>query len=120
MLTVINTTRHQQLVSCIKPAWHFWARLQGCFSLAWGQPWQGIHLQPCRSIHTLAMSRSLDVVFVDQDGYVLKWKTVKPWRLYFGGAKAWAALELPAGTCQAKQIGTGDRLIFMEQAGRAS
>jgi len=118
MLTVVNVSCNQLLATPVKPAFHFWARLQGSFGLAWGRPWQGLYLKPCQAIHTLGMRRALDVVFVDQDGMVLKWATVKPWRFYWGGRRASAALELKAGTCAAKRLSIGDRLLFREQTKR--
>ncbi len=115
MLTVINDSCHQLLAMPVKSACHFWSRLQGSFGLAWGRPWKGLYLKPCQAIHTLAMTHPLDVVFVDQAGMILKWATVKPWRVYWGGRRAWAALELAAGTCAAKQLAIGDRLLFKAQ-----
>jgi hypothetical protein len=53
----------------------------------------------------------IDVIFMDDDGRVLKViPNVRPYRLAFGGKHARQALELPALTVGRVEINLGDRL----------
>ena len=58
----------------------------------------GLLLDPCYSIHTFFMKFSIDAVFLDKEGKVVKiLRDLKPWRMswYYPGAKQ--VLELKAG-----------------------
>jgi uncharacterized protein len=65
-------------------------------------PGHGLILDPCRLIHTFMMRFALDVVFYDRAHRVTRAVAdVKPSRLAWGGWRATATLELPAGTLAA-------------------
>jgi uncharacterized membrane protein (UPF0127 family) len=67
-------------------------------------------IAPCNSIHTFFMRFAIDVVFTAKDGRVVKvYYGMPAWRVAFGW-KAFAAIELPAGTLQPSGTGPGDLL----------
>jgi uncharacterized membrane protein (UPF0127 family) len=75
----------------------FGARLIGLIgrsSLARGQ---GLLIEPCDAIHTLAMRFPIDVLFLDQDGCIVRIDhDVRPWRMRICPG-AHAVVELACG-----------------------
>lgn len=74
----------------------------------------GLALIPCNSIHTMFMAYSIDVVFIDKKGRILKViPEVKPWTMFAAAARAKTVLELPAGAAQSLNIEPGDICEFV-------
>ncbi|MBL7222830.1 MAG: M48 family metalloprotease [Candidatus Brocadiae bacterium] len=72
---------------------------------------EGIHLIPCRSIHTIKMKFAIDVVFLDKQMRVVDLRAdVKPGRPILLSRKAYSTLELAAGVIAARKIEVGDLL----------
>lgn len=70
----------------------------------------GLLLRPCRAIHTCFMRFSIDVLFIDGSGQVVKaCPDVRPWTLR-ACAAARAVVELPVGTIARSGTRTGDAL----------
>jgi uncharacterized protein len=68
-------------------------------------------IAPSNAIHTFFMRFDIDVAFVAKDGRVVKVRSaVPPWRMS-GALRAYAVVELPAGTLGRTETRTGDRLI---------
>ncbi len=75
-----------------------WSRLMGFMFKTIPQDYDGLLIDPCRSIHTFFMRFSLDVVFLSNKGLVVKIiRDLKPWRLTWIYLKADQVLELPTG-----------------------
>jgi uncharacterized membrane protein (UPF0127 family) len=71
---------------------------------------EALYLAPCASIHTFFMRYSIDVVFVDRSGCVLKLVSdLKPFRAA-SCRRAYGAVELAAGGAARHGIGEGGRL----------
>jgi uncharacterized membrane protein (UPF0127 family) len=74
---------------------------------------EGLHIEPCNSIHMFFMRFPIDVAFLDAGGRVVRAiHSIKPWRatkVYF---EAHSALELPAGTLVRTGVHEGDVLRF--------
>ena len=67
-------------------------------------------IAPCNAIHTFFMRFTIDVVFADRQGQVVKLcRTLKPWRIGIG-LRGFAAVELTAGSIDRCEIRPGDRL----------
>jgi hypothetical protein len=67
-------------------------------------------IAPSNAIHTFFMKFPIDVVFVARDGQVRKVRhAVAPWRMS-GCLRAYAVIELPAGTLREAGVEPGDRL----------
>jgi uncharacterized membrane protein (UPF0127 family) len=72
----------------------------------------GLALAPCSSVHTFFMRFPIDIVFVARDGRVLKIvERLGAWRIA-GSLRAFATIELPAGTLRAVGLVAGDRVII--------
>ena len=93
---------------------HFVARARGLLGCDAARYVDGVRLEPCRAIHTMGMSRSIDVVFVDEVGRVLRVAAeLPPWRVATH-ATARAVYELPAGAAARYGIGVGGRLALWQ------
>jgi uncharacterized membrane protein (UPF0127 family) len=69
-------------------------------------------IAPCSAVHTFFMKFPIDVVFVDRDGRILRIATsVPPWRVA-GSLRAFATIELAAGTAARAAMATGHRLTL--------
>jgi uncharacterized membrane protein (UPF0127 family) len=112
-LRVNNVTRDRLLSDRAERATSFMDRfvgLMGRRSLSFGE---GLHLEPCNSIHTFFMRIPIDVAFLDGDGVIVKqFPALPPWRATSVYLQARSVLELPAGTLQASGTQQGDRLTL--------
>lgn len=73
---------------------------------------EGLLLAPCASIHTFFMRYSIDLVYLDRNGCVVKLvPALPPWRLSMA-RRAHATLELPAGGALAAGLHPGRRVVF--------
>ncbi len=73
---------------------------------------EGIQIEPCNSIHTFFMRFSIDVLFVDRDGVVIRaFSAIPPWRLTRIYGKARSVIELPPGTLERCQTFEGDHIV---------
>ena len=75
-------------------------------------PGSAMIIAPCNAVHTFFMRFTIDVVFVDREGQVLKLcPHLRPWRIGVG-LGAFAAIELAAGSIDRSGIARGDRLAI--------
>jgi hypothetical protein len=71
----------------------------------------GLVFRRCSMIHTWFMRFAIDVLFVDQQGRVLRIvDTLAPFRFASGGWRTVTTIELPAGTLRHAGILVGDRV----------
>jgi len=76
----------------------FWKRSLGLMGKPGLAKGHGVLISPCRSIHTCFMKFPIDVVFLDHDNHPVKVaRGVKPWRIVWGGWKAYSVLEVQSG-----------------------
>ena len=76
----------------------------------------GMVLAPCFSIHTAFMRFPIDAAFVSRGGTVVKMvHELRAWRVATS-LRAYAVVELPAGTLRRRDVAAGDRLYFMRRA----
>ena len=95
-------------------------RRKGLLGRSGLDPASAIIIAPCFSIHTLFMRFDIDVIFVDEDGRVLKVvRDMTPWRIA-GYPTAHAVVELAAGGLRDRQINVGDRLYLLEPDGTSA
>lgn len=96
----------------------FVERARGLLGSSVARHCDGIRLEPCRAVHTMGMSRPIDVVFVDAAVRVLRVvPSLLPWRLA-AHPQARAVYELPAGTAAHFGIAVG-RNLGLWQEGRS-
>lgn len=110
---VTNETRQRLLADRAERATSFLQRFKGLMgrrSLGMGE---GLHIQPCNSIHTFFMRIPIDVVFLDPSGRIVKQlPSLPPWRATTVYFQSRSVLELPAGVLEASGTQEGDRLSF--------
>lgn len=74
------------------------------------EPGSALILAPCSSIHTWFMRFPIDVAFVRRDGGIVKAIAhLRAWRLA-ASFRAFAVVELPAGTLASTDTRAGDLL----------
>ncbi len=91
---------------------HFFGRLRGLLGKRELNTMEGLLLTPCSQIHTLGMRFNLDVVFIDQDGVIVKCvERLQPFR--FAAARgARHTLELTENSVRMLQLKPGDKLTW--------
>lgn len=86
------------------------------------QDGEALMLIPCFAVHTAFMRFSIDVIFVDGDGRVVKIVSrLQPWRMAMC-LRGRSVVELPAGRLDSYKLELGDRLYLtpMKEQRRAS
>jgi uncharacterized membrane protein (UPF0127 family) len=103
---VVDSIDHE-LVSVLEEARTLWQQFRG---LMFRPPlWRGdgLLLRGCGAIHTFGVRESIDAVFVDRSFRVVKVvRKIRPWTgVAFGGRRASAVIEVPAGGADLVQPG---------------
>jgi uncharacterized protein len=108
-----NERNGQVVARTIIPAFESSARRKGLLgrdSLADGS---AMIIAPTNAIHTFWMRFPIDVLFVRRDGFVVKvHERLAPWRAAVG-PRAYAVIELPAGTLRRGDVKVGDGLTLV-------
>jgi uncharacterized protein len=109
----MRIARHHHLRS--KLLERFWQRARGLLMRQDLLDRQGVLIRPCRSIHTLGMTRTIDVVFLDCDYRVTEVHlSLRPCRALASRSRGTlATLELAAGDVDKFGIQAGDRITFL-------
>jgi uncharacterized membrane protein (UPF0127 family) len=78
----------------------------------------GIVLTPCGSVHMALMRFAIDVLYLDRGCRAAKLVSdLQPYRVSFGGRRAHAAVELPAGTLARLGVLQGDEILLEDESG---
>jgi len=108
-----NASTGTVLADRVWEASDFFGRLVGLIGRRSLEAGEGLHLVPCRAIHTFFMQIPIDVAFLDEHGAVVKmFHALPPWRATSVQPKASSVLELPAGTLQKSGTEEGHRITF--------
>lgn len=71
----------------------------------------GLLIRPCNQIHMMNMKFPLDVIYLAEDGTVLRIdEDIRPWKFGKLVKKAVGVVEVNAGTCARLGLEPGDRL----------
>lgn len=109
-LCLRNRRTGEVLADALLPALDRASRKTGLLkhsSLAHGE---AMLIAPSNAVHTWFMKFDLDLVFVRRDGRVVKTRAgVKPWRMS-GALRAFAVIEMRAGTLAERDTRPGDVL----------
>ncbi|RYF01217.1 MAG: DUF192 domain-containing protein [Comamonadaceae bacterium] len=91
----------------------FWTRFKGLMFAAPLPRSQALLIPHCTSVHTCFMRYALDLVSLDESGRVVKLaRNVPPWRMAWGGSKAFHTLEMAAGGIDHHGIEVGDAMAI--------
>lgn len=108
-----NQTRGAALATAAWRAANPWTRTVGLLGLAGLAAGEALHILPCRSVHTFFMRFTIDVLYLDRAGRVVKTVPgLRPFRYSWGGRHAHSVLELPAGLITATGTAPGDEITF--------
>ena len=109
-LCLRNRRTGQVLASTLLPALDSTSRKTGLLKHAALADGEAMVIAPSNAVHTWFMKFDLDLVFVRRDGQVVKTRAaVKPWRM-IGALRAFAVIEMRAGTLAARETLPGDVL----------
>jgi len=101
------------IVSHLETAATLGRRVRGLLGRRGLPPGHGLHITPCRSIHTWGMLFTIDVLFLDRDETVVKIaRNVRPFRCRCGGRRAHSVIEVATGWLDADVVRVGDRLAI--------
>lgn len=79
---------------------------------------KGLLIVPCSGIHTYFMRFSIDALYIDEKGTVVRvLNQMPPYKVGPVDRRAKVVLELPAGTCRITGTEEGDKLEFLEGDG---
>jgi uncharacterized membrane protein (UPF0127 family) len=110
---VVHEDSGVQVGSRVAVADSWWRRFRGLLARPPLRKGEGLLLLQCGSVHTVGMTRAIDVVFLDAHGIVVRSiAPLRPWRVGLGGTGAVHALELPAGRLDETGTLPGDRLSW--------
>lgn len=109
---IINARSGQSIASSVEVATTRRARRRGLLGRDGLAAGCAFVLAPCWAVHTIGMRFPIDVVFVDDDGLVLKIvERMSGWRMAAASGAA-ITIELWAGAVQAVDVHVGDRLCL--------
>jgi uncharacterized membrane protein (UPF0127 family) len=112
-LRATNAMTRAVLADRVRRASHFFSRSVGLIGRRSLEPGEGLHLVPCRAIHTFFMRTAIDAAFLDERGEVVKlFSALPPWSVTRFHRKASSVLELPAGTLERSGTRVGHRVFF--------
>jgi uncharacterized protein len=75
---------------------------------------EGLHIKPCNSIHTFGMKYSIDVVYLNKTGNILKVvHNMKPYRFNYCRT-ANSVLEFVEGTAAKFKLNVGDSILLKD------
>jgi uncharacterized protein len=109
-ITVFNLTRNVEIADRVQKAGDARNRRKGLLGRTSLPKGEGLWIIPCEAVHTFWMRFSIDLIFIDRQGQVLKLReNVRPWRLC-GCLRAHSVIELPGGTIHETRTQRGDTL----------
>lgn len=113
LLGELQLNHHVLPDSRIQQTTNVFERMRGLLGRAELMPRESLWITHCNSIHTFFMRYSIDVVFINKQGFVLKiGHHVAPWRVLLCIA-AKSALELRAGDAEKLGLAVGAQLKFL-------
>lgn len=114
-----NRTRTTYLATELLIARTHWSRFRGLMATDASRfrRGQGLWIEPCHGVHTLAMRFPIDAVYLDHERIVIHIEQgLKPWRMAAIRVLATSVLELPTGTVIDTRTELGDQVdILMER-----
>lgn len=102
----VTLQRHGAPLLYAYDACSFFNRLRGIHGVPTLGPTEAIVLRPCKSVHTIGCKETLDVVFIDEKGMIVKICSLPPNRFAFA-CKAVVVVEMAYGTAARIRLGVG-------------
>jgi uncharacterized membrane protein (UPF0127 family) len=106
-----NVRTHQIIADRLLTAFDSESRRRGLLGRDSLPEGSALIIAPSNAVHTFFMRFAIDIVFVRRDGVVIKVRSaVRPWRMS-AALRAFAVIELPAGSLAPTKTTAGDTLI---------
>ena len=103
-----NVRTGQPVATTVDAAFESSSRRQGLLGREGLGPGEALILAPCSTIHTAFMRFTLDLVFLDRTGRVVKTSSgVRPWRVRVSW-RAFAVVELASGSLERSGTAAND------------
>ena len=113
--SVIDGEREVNVINDVQKTNNVFERMRGLLFRSKLKSMQALWIEPCPSVHTFGMKYSIDVIFLDKAGTVLKIvDDLKPRRMAMC-KDAIVSLELLAGDAKKSQIQTGMKLNWQKK-----
>ena len=107
---IINTRSGKLVAGHVLTAFDSESRRRGLLAHTGLPASTALIIAPTNAIHTFFMKFAIDIVFVSKDGRVVKIRSRVPaWRMT-GALRAYAVLELAAGSLESSDTQVGDQL----------
>ena len=113
-MKVVNLDNGAELAEIAVTANTFFKRLKGLMFTKSLPAGHGLHIKPCRSIHTFFMRYPIDVLYLSEDYEIVGMdETIKPATVGKYQRRAISVLELPAGTIRGIETKIGHYLTII-------
>lgn len=114
MKKLINLSNETVIASNVSEAFTFFKRLKGLMFSDELHSGTGLHIKPCRSVHTYFMKYAIDILYVDVNGTVVAVdEGLQPGEVGRRYKKAVAVVELPNGLVKATKTEVGHNVRFI-------
>ena len=111
MASMFNETQNKTLVEKLQVATSFRTRAQGLIGTSSLEDNEGVWFPKSNWIHTLFMSMTIDVIYLDKKMVVKKLQPgLKPWRFPAPVLSANSVLEVGEGFIEKNNVQVGDTL----------
>ncbi|WP_162920104.1 DUF192 domain-containing protein [Paenisporosarcina cavernae] len=120
---MIATLSHSENVIAknVKKAYSFPKRLRGLLFTKSLDPHSGIHIKPCRSVHTYFMKYPIDIVYLDKQNRIVGLEHfVSPGKRGLHFESAYSVLELAAGRIEELGLQEGQPINIKPKGEKAS
>ena len=112
-MAVVNRDRDTVVATRLLRAETILTRMRGLLGRDGLEPGEAMWIAPCSGIHTIGMRFTIDALFLDREGRVLRrFDRLVPGRLGPSVRGAAGVLELPEGAAAASDTQAGDRLVL--------
>ena len=110
-MRITNETRGAVIADRAFEARGFWPRLVGLLGRSSLEQGEALLLDPCTSVHTAFMRFSIDVLYLDREGRVVKTRPhLRPFRMSGVLRGGHSVIELPTGVIEATGTASGDQI----------
>jgi hypothetical protein len=115
---LVDGDTHSLIAAVVEAAFDSKSRRRGLLGRAALPDHHALVLAPCNAVHTVGMQFPIDVVFVSDEGRVVKIvENLGPWRIAGAIIRASVTVELAAGMVKRTGLSAGDRLAIQRAAG---
>lgn len=106
----------QVIIPRVITAYSHFERLKGLLGRSGLPEGEALHISPCGAIHTMGMSFTLDLLFLDKESCICKvaWN-VPPARIVTGGFEARSVLEMEAGWFNKELVSVGKEILLEQE-----